>query len=240
MQAYRAVAMISTQRIFAIARPAPDVEWADMVCHMQAEAAHVWALYEQDVLREAWVRTDSLGSVYLVESTPEDAAKTLADFPMAAHQLVDFELIPVGPFTPLSLLFGTQAQPIPAAPSPSAGTTAHTRVLALDRLRPTVQPDDLAPYLVEEARHAWALWKGGVVRENYLRTDRPGAALMLEAAGVPAAQELLQELPLARAGLIEFECLALATFMGFDALLDGSIDSSHQPLSNPTKQRSSQ
>ena len=225
--------MPATQKIFGLARPSAEVTWEDLVPHMQIEAAHVWALYEQGVLRDAWMRTDALGAVYVLEAAPADAASLLSQQPMVRHGLVEFEIVPVGPYTPLSLLFGTQTRPIAPADRPNVRPSSN-RVLALDRLRGETSPDDLAPHLTEEAAGAWALWKAGIIRENYLRTDRPGAALMLEVAGVESARAVLGELPLARAGLIEFECLSLTTFMGFDAIFEGSLDDSPAPLADPT------
>jgi hypothetical protein len=183
------------------------------------------------------MRIDALGAVYVLETAVADAARLLSEQPMAIHGLMEFEVVPVGPCTPLSLLFGTQPRPIaPAVPKrPSAG--ASNRVLALDRLRDAVTVDELAPHLTEEAAEAWALCKAGIIRENYRRTDRPGAALVLEAAGVDGARAVLDGLPLVRAGLVEFECLSLATFMGFDALFEGSLDGAPVPLADPTETR---
>jgi len=226
--------MPATQKIFALARPAAEATWEDMVPLMQPEAAHVWALYEQDVLRDAWIRTDALGAVYVLETAPAHAAGLLSEQPLVTHGLVEFEIVPVGPYTPLSLLFGTQSRPIAPAPSPRLHRSASNRVLALARLRDEVVPDDLAPHLIEEAAEAWALCKAGIIRENYLRSDRPGVALILEVAGVESARAVLCELPLARAGLTEFECLSLATFMGFDAIFEGSLDDAPPPLADPT------
>ncbi len=225
--------VLATQKIFGIGRPAEDVGWRDMLPLMQAEAAHVWEQYERGVLREAWVRTDALGAVYCLEQTADEAAVLLSEQPLARAGLVEFELVPVGPFTPLSLLFGSQSRPIaPVTPTVSADSQ---RVLALDHPRPEMTTEELARRMPEEARHAWALWKGGVIRESYLRTDRPGAALMLEVAGTAGAHAVLSDFPLVRSGLIEFECLALATFMGFDALLEGSLDGPLQLLADPTE-----
>jgi hypothetical protein len=223
--------MPTTQKIFGLARARDEVTWADMVPLMQLEAAHVWSLYERDVLREAWVRTDALGAVYVLEATPKQATSLLADQPMARERLVDFELVPVGPFTPLSLLFGTQPEPV--API-SARSEETGRVLALDRLACSARPSDLEPLLADEARHRWALWKGGVIRESYLRTDRPEAALVLEVDGAAGAAAALSALPLVKAGLIEFECLVLEAFMGFDALLEGSLEERTMGLPDPT------
>ncbi len=90
-----------------------------------------------------------------------------------------------------------------------------------------------------EAAHAWGLSKAGVIREHYLRIDRPGAALVLEVPGVAGAHAVLNDFPLVRGGLIEFECLSLATFLGVDALFEGSLDAPPHRLADPTKVRSS-
>lgn len=216
--------MPATQKIFGLARPSPTVTWADMLPVMQQEAATVWSLYERGIARDAWLRTDALGAVYVLESTPDEAEQLLAAQPMAQHGLVSFEIVPVGPFTPLSMLFGTQARPVLPADAFGARPETSRRVLAVDHPRDGVTREDLVPHLAEEARQAWRLWKAGVIREIYLRTDRPGAALVLEVAGIDHAHALLAKLPLVRDELIEFECLSVGAFLGFDALLEGALD----------------
>jgi len=216
--------MLAAQKVFGVARPLDSVTWADMLPVMQIEAAYVWSLYERGIARDAWIRTDALGAVYVLESTPDEAARLLADQPMATCGLVRFEIVPVGPFTPLSLLFGTQPHPVPPATLAPPVARRSQRVLAFDRPLAGVNRDDLSPHLAEEARHAWSLSKAGVIRESYVRTDRPGAALVLEVTGIEDARVVLAELPLVRHGLIEFECLAVGAFMGFDALLEGALD----------------
>lgn len=216
--------MLTTQKIFGLARPAEAVTWADMLPVMQREAAQVWSLYEQGIARNAWIRTDALGAVYVLETTPAEAALVLADQPIARHGLVSFEIVPVGPFIPLSLLFGTQEHPVPPIDPPEPSVTRSHRILAFDRPRQGVTGEDLQPHLAADARHAWGLCKSGVIRESYLRTDRLGAALVLEVTGIDQARAVLAGLPLVRHHLIEFECLSVGAFMGFDALLEGALD----------------
>lgn len=216
--------MPTTQRIYGLAFPRAGVTYEDLVPVMQQEAAHIWSLYEQGVAREIWLRTDRLGAVYVLESTHGCAARLLDRQPLAQAGLVDFEVIPVGPFTPLALLFGTQATPLPASALPVAIPGRSQRVIAVDRLAPGATREDIVPHLPDEVAHAWSLWKAGVIRENYLRTDRPGAVIVLEAAGVEEAREMLAGLPLVQRGLIDFDFVAVGAFMGFDALLDGSLD----------------
>lgn len=216
--------MQATQRIYGLASPREGVTYADMVPVMQQEAAHIWSLYEQGVARDIWLRTDRLGAVYVLESTLGRAERLLERQPLARAGLVDFELIPVGAFTPLALLFGTQATPLPASALPVAIPQRSQRVIAVDRPQPGVTREDIVPHLPDEAAHAWSLWKAGVIRESYLRTDRPGAVIVLEAGGVGEARQILAGLPLVQNGLIDFDYLTVGAFMGFDALLDGSLD----------------
>ena len=224
--------MPRTQKIFAVARPAEAVSWDDLASVMQLEAAHVWSLYERGVVREACLRTDALGAVYALESTPSEARRLMGAQPVAQQGLAGFELVPVGPFTPLALLFGTQPQPVAAA-AVSSRRSRSQRVLALDTGMGRAGADELTGHLAAQARHAWALCKAGVIREAYVRTDRPGVALVLEVDDVQHAHDILAALPLVHAELIAFECLALAPFTGFDALLEGSLEDTPFRLPDP-------
>ncbi len=56
-----------------------------------------------------------------------------------------------------------------------------------------------------EARRVWELYQGGIIRELYFRGDRSEAVLMLECAGLEAAQQALRSLPLVKAGLMAFD-----------------------------------
>jgi hypothetical protein len=219
------VTVFATQKIFGFGRAREGVTWADMAPVMQPEAAHVWSLYARGIVRDAWVRTDAPGAVYVLESSPAQARRALDQQPLTRGGLVSFELVPVGPFTPLSMLFGTQREPIPAAGCRRSRRGGRSqRILALDRLCDGITREDLDPLLADETRLAWSLWKGGVIRETYLRTDRPGALLVLEAEDASDAQRILNRLPLANRGLIEFECVPVAAFLGFDALLEGALN----------------
>jgi hypothetical protein len=75
------------------------------------------------------------------------------------------------------------------------------KLLCLDTPQPGATMEKYQPHMADEARHAWQLYKGGIVREMYLRQDRPGVAIIVEAESVDAATQALREFPLARAGL---------------------------------------
>ena len=69
-----------------------------------------------------------------------------------------------------------------------------------------------------EAEHLWELHQTGVVRQLFFRADRHEAVLLLEVAGPEAARVALDELPLVRSGLIDFEMVPLRAYPGFARL----------------------
>ncbi len=86
------------------------------------------------------------------------------------------------------------------------------RIIAFDVPREGVTLKDLQPHLKAEAQHAWGLYTAGVFRELYMRTDRPGAVIMLECEGVDEAKKIMAELPLVKADLIEFQYIPVGAF----------------------------
>ena len=55
----------------------------------------------------------------------------------------------------------------------------------------------------------WDLTQSGCIREIFFRSDRPQAVIILETETLEDAQRALAQLPLVRAGLIEFEVIGL-------------------------------
>jgi hypothetical protein len=216
--------MEQRQKIFAFITPCAGVSAADLALLMQFEAAHVWALYERGVVRDVWSRTDSPGAVYVLEATLEEAGALLAGQPMARARVVDVELAPVAAFTCFADLFGTQAEPVPPAVPPIAREPWRRtqRIVAVNRPVSGASRDELDEHAAHEARQTWALAKAGVIREAHRRTDRPGAVVLLESS-LAEARALLDDLPLARAGLEHFDLYEVGAFTGLDALLDGAV-----------------
>ena len=64
----------------------------------------------------------------------------------------------------------------------------------------------------------WELYRTGVFRELYFRADSPNAVLILECGDVEQAREILETLPLVKAGLIAFDVIPLAPYPGFSRL----------------------
>ena len=88
------------------------------------------------------------------------------------------------------------------------------KILALETEAPGVTGEALKPHLKAEAARVWELYQAGVVREFYFRQDRAKAVLVLECAGVAAANSILNTLPLVQVGLITFEVIPLIPYPG--------------------------
>ena len=85
------------------------------------------------------------------------------------------------------------------------------KILCLDRPQPGATFEKYQPHLEKEACHPWGAYKAGIVREIYSRQDRPGVAIVLESENASAAQRVLADPPLVKAGLIDFEVIPVRT-----------------------------
>ena len=92
------------------------------------------------------------------------------------------------------------------------------KIIALSVPGPTPDPKKMNELAGEETRNAWELLKADVVREAYLRKDKPGVVVVLEASTVEAAETALSQLPYYRHGLIRFELIPVGPFTNFERL----------------------
>lgn len=92
------------------------------------------------------------------------------------------------------------------------------RILCLDIPKEGVTVSDYAPHLLNETRHAWELYKSEVIRDIYFRKDRPGVVIFAEADSVEEAQKACAEFPLAKAGLLTFECIPFGPYGLWESL----------------------
>ena len=92
------------------------------------------------------------------------------------------------------------------------------KLLAIEKeiIKQTVS-DNYQELLQEESLAVWQLYKKGIFREIYF-TERKNAVAMLECEDVCEAGKILAELPLVKAGLIEFEIMELNAYTGFERL----------------------
>ena len=95
------------------------------------------------------------------------------------------------------------------------------KILALERERADVKPEDFAPHLTAEATAVWELYQAGIFRELYFRQDKNCAVIVLECEDAHEAGEILNTLPLVKEGLITFDIIPLRPYPGFSRIFGG-------------------
>lgn len=80
-------------------------------------------------------------------------------------------------------------------------------LLCLDVPQPGATLEKYQPHLANETRHAWQMYRGGIIRDIYFRQDHPGVAILAECESVDAAKAALCEFSLARAGVIGWDVI---------------------------------
>jgi hypothetical protein len=92
------------------------------------------------------------------------------------------------------------------------------KILALEKELKNVAWESESQTLIEEAKAAYQLILSGSIREIYF-TENKNAVLVLECENKIVARQLLDELPLVRKGLIDFEIMELQPYRGFSRLM---------------------
>lgn len=92
------------------------------------------------------------------------------------------------------------------------------KIIAIEKEKPNTTAEAFAKFSKDEAQKAWELQQAGFIREIYFRADENSAVLVLEATSVESAHEQLQQLPLIKNGLIEFELIPLKAYPGYARL----------------------
>ena len=94
-------------KILAIEKDLPGVTDQQCEPHLREEAARVWELYLEGVIREFYFRQDRSQAVLILEC--DDAAgatQILGTLPLVRKGLIDFDAIPLKAYPGFSRLFG--------------------------------------------------------------------------------------------------------------------------------------
>jgi muconolactone delta-isomerase len=93
-------------KILALERDKQGATDADFAPHLKAEAARVWELYQQGVVRELYFHRDEHTAVLVLEAESVDVAReVLGTLPLVKSGLINFELIPLVPYSGFERLF---------------------------------------------------------------------------------------------------------------------------------------
>lgn len=167
-----------------------------------------------------WADTDMPHAVTATYAGPATSAALLATAsPTATSQPEATAPAPV--LAPAS----AEALPIQLpAPTPKADTARNGNeerhlVLAMDRILPGATEDKLKALLGDETRAVLNLYLAGQLRQWFFRQDRPGVVFVLEASDLDAARATLRQLPLAKAGLVDYDIVPIGPYIPLATLL---------------------
>lgn len=92
-------------QIIAMDRLKPGVSEERIGAYLLDEIRAGLVLYLKDKIRTFWFRQDAPGAVLLMECESMEEARSLVDsLPFVTEGIVDFDLIPIGPFAPLAMV----------------------------------------------------------------------------------------------------------------------------------------
>ena len=92
-------------QVLAIDKIPAGVTKEMLMPHLPQELATTVNLYLQEKIRTFYFRKERPGVVFLLETESLDEAREiLGTLPMVKENLLDFDLIPVGPLAPLGML----------------------------------------------------------------------------------------------------------------------------------------
>lgn len=92
------------------------------------------------------------------------------------------------------------------------------KFLAIEKEKNGKTSEDFKPHLDSEAAQVWEYYKTGLIREIYFTKDNHEAVIILECDNKNKAEESLNDLPLVKAGLINFSIEELVPYNGFERL----------------------
>ena len=103
-------------KILAIAKIAPQTTFEKIKPYLEAEVKYAWKLYKEGIVREMYNRQDyRMGIVFILEcDSVDEARKKLDGLPFVSEKFIDFEIIPLGPFTYFETLYRDYKPPQPA------------------------------------------------------------------------------------------------------------------------------
>ena len=93
-------------QFLVIARVTEETSLEKVLPYVKPEAEKVWEYYATDVVRSIYYIADMSGAVLMLEAENLDVAQAIvAELPMAQHDILDFEILPLKPYTGLDALF---------------------------------------------------------------------------------------------------------------------------------------
>jgi hypothetical protein len=124
--------------------------------------------------------------------------------------------------SPITLF--AQLSPLETNSVTSVSSVPTTKLLAIGSLTPKANAAVLKPILPSEVRETVQLYLAGKLDQWFVKQDQTGVVFILNVTNPKEAGELLEKLPLGRAGLMEFQLIPLGPLAPLGVLLSKSTD----------------
>ena len=96
-------------KVLALERELPGIPADAFEPHLEAEAAQVWSLYREGIVREVYFRADRSEAVLVLECDGiGEARAVLETLPLVEEGLIAFELIPLRAYPGFERLFAEE------------------------------------------------------------------------------------------------------------------------------------
>ena len=106
------------------------------------------------------------------------------------------------------------AQAAPALPA-----VPTTKILAIGHIVTTADAKNRQSIMPSEVRETVKLYLAGKIDSWYVRKDQPGVVFLMNVSTVQEAHELLEALPLGKAGMMEFDLIPIGPLSPLQYLL---------------------
>lgn len=117
----------------------------------------------------------------------------------------------------LPILLSAIALPL-AAQSPTTPSKT-TDVLVTLTVKPGITRDQINKVMPQEVRDTVRLYLDGKIRQWYSRSDGKGVVFILDCKDVAEAQGIMEQLPLAKEKLVDYDYMPLSPLAPLAALL---------------------
>lgn len=140
------------------------------------------------------------------------------------RRLLALMALAAGSLTACSVSFAQESVTASASATAAEATggvaaTPTTKILAIGRLTAKATGGALKPILPSEVRETVRLYLSGKIEQWYFKPDDSAVVFILDIADTKQAHDLLAQLPLGRAGLMEFDLIRLAPLQPLGMLL---------------------
>ena len=93
-------------KFLLLEKETPGIDTENFQEYLEDEAAHVWLLVQQGIIRETHFAADTHTAVLMLEcANREEVEKTIAGFPLVKAGLITFDVIALKPYNGFERLF---------------------------------------------------------------------------------------------------------------------------------------